>query len=135
MKVIYTLALIAWFALNAGAQERTNIDSFTPKEFKENVTVEKLNSDKNQSSFIIWVSDTVKPHYHKTHTECIYLLEGGGTFYMGKKKMELKVGDFVMIPEGVIHSYKHKTGKRSKVLSVQAPEFVGTDRIWVDIQE
>lgn len=117
------------------AQEVTDINSCTPKSFNENITVEKLSSDKNQSSYIIWVSDTVKPHYHKTHTECIYIIEGGGTFYLGNKILELKVGDFIMIPEGMIHSFKNKSAIKTKVLSIQTPEFLGKDRFWVENQE
>ncbi|MGB0402604.1 MAG: cupin domain-containing protein [Salibacteraceae bacterium] len=117
------------------SQEKINLNNTIADSLKPNVTVQKLMSDQHQSSFLIWVNDTVKPHYHKRHSESIYIIEGSGIFYIGKEKMHLKAGDFFLIPQGIIHSYKNTGTKPSKVLSIQTPEFAGKDRIWVEKQE
>lgn len=110
-------------------------DDILPEVMKENVTVHPLCSDVHESTFLIWVKDTVKPHYHAEHTELIYVTQGEGLFYLGAEVFELKPGDFVRIPEGVIHSYKSTSNSPSKVISIQTPEFKGKDRIWVDAQK
>jgi len=136
LKLKLITLLIGLFILRfSQAQEIKHTESIHPEKFNDNVTVHKLSSDKNQSSYLIWVTDSVKPHYHKKHTECIYILKGGGTFYLGSKIIEMKKGDFIMIPEGIIHSFKNKWLGNTKVLSIQTPEFLGKDRFWVEIQE
>ena len=114
---------------------QTNLVELQPESWKENVTVERLCHEEHQSCYSIWVSDTVKPHYHANHTETIYVVKGGGIFYLGDQSYNLKPGDFVTIPKGAIHSFKNKGDDRTQVLSVQAPKFEGKDRIWVDKQE
>ena len=131
----YSILLSVFIFSNIQAQEVKYLNEILLESFKENLTVEKLSSDKNQSSYLIWVNDSVKPHYHKKHSECIYIVEGGGTFYLGSRIIEMKKGGFILIPEGIIHSFKHKIGETTKVLSVQTPEFFGKDRFWVEKQE
>ena len=134
MNRIFLVSLLLGLGWQLSAQ-KTNLINTAPEAWKENVTVVPLESSDDQSSYLIWVVDTVKPHYHADHTECIYVLEGQGTFYLGDQVMELQPGDFVMIPRGVIHSFKNKTSTKSKVLSVQTPKFDGKDRVWVEEQK
>ncbi|UTW61112.1 cupin domain-containing protein [bacterium SCSIO 12741] len=134
MKAVTLLFLSLGFVATGWAQEAIHLPTSTPEVFKDNITVEKLSTDANQSSFLIWVKDTVRPHHHAEHTECIYVLEGEGTFYLGTNKMELKPGDYVRIPQGVVHSFKTRSPVPAKVLSIQTPEFLGEDRIWSDHQ-
>lgn len=129
------ISILVVFIINGISQEKINLKKIIPDSLQQNITVQKLKSDKQQSSFLIWVRDTVKPHYHKYHSESIYVLEGEGIFYLGSKKMNLVVGDYILIPQGIIHSYKNQGTNPSKILSIQAPKFAGKDRIWVDKQE
>ena len=133
-----SILIIACTLLSAELSAQENyfdVQDILPEAMKENVTVHPLCSDHNESTFLIWVKDTVKPHYHARHTELIYVTQGAGTFYLGDQIYELKPGDFVRIPQGVIHSYKSKSKEASKVISVQTPEFKGEDRVWVETQK
>ena len=98
----------------------------------ENIKVRKLSSSPEASAFVIWVKDTVKKHYHAEHTENLYILEGEGVFYLGDKVYNIKAGDYFKIPKKSIHSVKVKSKIPLKALSVQSPEFLGKDRIFVD---
>jgi mannose-6-phosphate isomerase-like protein (cupin superfamily) len=130
----YASIVLVLLSINS-LKAQYNVGDLLPEVFKENVTVQNICSDQHQSTYVIWVSDSVKPHYHESHTESIYVLEGEGDFYIADSVMHIKPGDYVLIPQGAIHSYKHTSGKRSKVISIQTPEFFGKDRIWVEKQE
>jgi len=108
-----------------------HLDKMQPGEF-ENIKVEKLCSQEETTSFLIWVSDTVKPHFHKKHNETLYFIEGEGIFYVGSKKHEIKSGDYITIPKNVVHSFKTTSKSPIKAISVQAPEFFGEDRFWIE---
>ena len=74
----------------------------------------------------------MKLHKHQAHSETIYVIEGTGEMRLGEKKCYLKKGDVLFIPENTPHSVKVTSDIPLKVLSVQAPEFDGTDRILLD---
>ena len=98
----------------------------------ENVKVIKLSSNKNSSNFLIFIKSSVPPHRHLTHSESIYVISGEGKFTLGNKTMEIVAGDFINVPEGIIHAVDVTSEEPLKVLSNQAPEFLGKDRIYVN---
>ena len=134
MKGLFITILTLGCFFQGWSQEVIDLNTYGPKELEDNITVKKLSTDAHQSSFLIWVKDTVRPHRHDKHTECIYVLEGEGVFYLGPERMILKPGDYVRIPQGVVHSFKNKSSEPAKVLSIQTPEFFGEDRIWSEHQ-
>lgn len=114
------------------AQKVSNIDELKPTEDFDNVHVQKLYSDLNSTAFVIWVKNSVKPHYHAQHSESLYVLSGTGTMKIGDEITEIGPGDCFTIPEKMIHSVEVKGDVPLKVLSIQAPEFLGKDRIYVN---
>ena len=71
-------------------------------------------------------------HYHQDHAETVYILEGTGTMTLGEDTIQVKAGDFIYIPPGTHHSVVVTSEEPMKVLSVQAPEFKGVDRHFVE---
>jgi quercetin dioxygenase-like cupin family protein len=130
----FFLSLSSILLLSYCGFTQTNLVELTQDSIHKNVEVKRLCHEPYQSCFAIWVNDTVKPHYHSKHTETIYVVKGGGTFYIGNKKMELKKGDLVTIPQNSVHSFKNNSKEGTQVLSIQAPQFFGKDRIWVKSQ-
>lgn len=130
-----TLIISIIFCVSAQAQDVFKLNEILNPDNSKNVQVHSLCSDKFESSYLIWVVDSVKPHYHAKHTELIHVIEGKGNFYIGDKKYAIEPGDYIRIPQGKIHSFKTTSREEVKVLSVQTPEFVGKDRIWVTKQE
>lgn len=114
------------------AQSVIGIDTLKVTDAFENVFVKKINTDKNSSSFLILIKKEVKLHKHQMHSETIYVIEGAGEMRLGEKKCFIKKGDVLFIPENTPHSVKVTSDIPLKVLSVQAPEFDGTDRILLE---
>ncbi|MCB9245073.1 MAG: cupin domain-containing protein [Flavobacteriales bacterium] len=98
----------------------------------DNIHVERIHSDERSSTFLIWVKKEVKLHKHEYHTETIVVLEGKAIMQIGDETRTISKGDLILIPVNTPHSVRTLSGKALKVVSVQAPEFKGQDRVWID---
>ncbi len=81
------------------------------------------------STFEIWVKKEVPLHKHEFHTEQVIVLEGEGNMRLGDEWKIIKPGDLIIIPVGTLHQVIVTSSIPLKVLSVQAPEFDGSDRV------
>lgn len=126
------LIVLIFFAANIAMAQRVNMGEFELDSESKNIVVKKLSSDKNASSFIIWVKESVKAHVHEHHTECLYVLEGTGSMILEKDTLSIIPGDFITIPENTIHSLKVTSEIPVKVISIQTPEFFGKDRVFIE---
>ena len=127
--VILTMLFVVHFAQ---AQNKVNVINQQPGKEFENIHVMKLNTDSLASSFLIWVKKSVKPHKHERHTENLYVVSGKAIMRVGEKEFEISAGDYFQIPMNTVHSVKVISKEPLKVISVQAPEFIGKDRVFVD---
>lgn len=130
-KIILISALIALHFFSS-AQFQQDILNLKPDSAIEGIKALKIASDKNSSSFIIWIKEEVKAHKHGKHTENIYILEGEGELKLQGHMIKVKPGDYFNIPENTVHSLKVTSPVPMKVLSIQSPEFSGEDRIFVE---
>lgn len=111
------------------AQSSINLDSVQEPSSYENIHIQKLFSDKNASSFLIFVKKEVKLHKHLHHSETIYIMEGSGRMILGNQTIDVKKGDLIFVPENTAHSVLVTSDIPLKVISNQAPEFDGKDRV------
>lgn len=127
----YILSVSMWMLFaNAGhAQHIVQLKNLQPDTEFENIHIRQIYSDSLSSSFVIWIKQEVKPHYHAFHTESIYIIEGSGDMRIGATIYKVEAGNFFCIPAGTIHGVKTLSEVPLKVLSVQSPEFKGADRI------
>lgn len=109
-----------------------NLISIQPNAEYDNIHVQKLYNDSLSTSYVIWIKDSVRLHKHQFHTESLYIIEGTAEMKLGEKQFTIKEGDFITIPKNTVHSAKVTSTLPLKVISVQAPEFLGKDRIFVD---
>jgi len=117
----------------AFAQQVENIPALKQKQPYENIAMQSLASDSNGTYTVIWIKKEVKAHYHKNHTERIVVMEGTGQMLLGTQIVNVGPGDFVTIPKGMIHAVRVTSkDKPMKVLSIQFPQFDGTDRVMVE---
>ncbi len=122
------ISLIPCIAL---AQVHKELNAINPDQEFENVFVKKIAEDSLQSSFIIWIKKDVKGHFHEEHTENIVVIEGKAEMLFDGQRIIVKKGDYLNIPRGTKHSVtKVISRKPLKVLSIQAPNFDGKDRIF-----
>ncbi|UKN02639.1 cupin domain-containing protein [Paracrocinitomix mangrovi] len=122
------------FGLVIFAQDIYNTKDIKPDSSYDNIHVKKIADDSLQTSFVIWVKESVRPHKHAHHTENIYVLEGKGEMTVGDEKFVIKKGDYFSIPKNTPHALKVLSSKPIKVLSIQSPKFAGKDRIFLDEQ-
>lgn len=120
--LLFTNALMAQSHLSANELEYTS---------SENIEVIRLTTDERCSSFGIKVSDSVKAHYHAWHTESLHVLKGEAQIQLGDSLIQLKAGDFVVIPPKTVHAVKVSSEEALEVISIQAPEFKGKDRHFI----
>lgn len=111
--------------------QRVNGDALKPEKEFENILPHSLFSDENATSVLLWIKQGVKPHYHASHSEHVVVLSGKGTMRLGDEMLDIRKGDIIFIPKGTIHSVQVKS-RVLKVISIQAPEFDGSDRIMVE---
>ena len=109
-----------------------SFDSIQPEKNYENITVKKLSSDINATTFAIWVKKSVRLHKHVQHVENVYISEGNGEFQLGDSTYKVKSGDLIIIPKNTWHGVVVKSKEPMKVISIQSPEFIGNDRIFKD---
>lgn len=88
--------------------------------------------DSLSSSFCILIPNEVKPHKHLHHSEQVYVLQGEGEMKLADKTIKIKKGDLIFIPKNTVHAVKCLGKKKLKVISIQSPNFDGTDRVMVN---
>ena len=130
----YLIVFACFSVTNLFAQSHTSLDTLIPKGAYENISMQSLNSDSNVTSLVIWIKEEVKPHVHAAHSEHAYILQGSGRMLLDGKTIDVKAGDLIFMPQGIVHAVKVTSSVPMKVLSIQAPAFDGKDRIPVDVQ-
>lgn len=63
------------------------------------------------------------PHYHSLY-EIYFLLEGNCTYIIDNKVYNVKPGDIVIIPDGIIHHTKYDDIRHSRILINCASEYI-----------
>jgi quercetin dioxygenase-like cupin family protein len=91
--------------------------------------VKTLGNDSLSSGFFISIPDKVDSHYHKDHSEHVYIIDGNGIMNLGADTFSVAAGDYIFIPRNTIHGLRVKSLQPVKVLSIQSPFFDGRDRI------
>lgn len=130
----FVLLITTLFTITAAtAQDYVkDLKDVQPDEEFENIHVKKVYTDSTVSCFVIWVKKGVKAHYHAEHTENLVVIEGTGVMKVGDEEYEIGPNDYIVIPKGTIHSVKVTSKTPLKVISLQSPEFLGQDRIFVE---
>ena len=127
---------IIWFALALGgftalkAQQYQSLDTITAPTKLDNLYARPLYSDTLASSFVIFIKNEVKEHKHVTHAEHIYVLQGEALMKIDGNSFKIKKGDVIFVPKNTWHYVKVTSKAPLKVISIQAPNFDGKDRIF-----
>ena len=121
------------FLLNhSNAQEFvSSIDVIEPtNEDYDNISITKLSSNSDATTFAIWIKKKVKIHKHINHTEHVYIKQGKGKFQLADSLYNVKTGDLIIIPKNTWHGVIVESRNPMKVISIQSPEFFGKDRVF-----
>lgn len=107
-----------------------SLDTIKAPATLDNIYNRPIYSDSLSSSFVIFIKKEVKEHKHATHTEHVVVLDGTAIMKVDGKSFKIKKGDVIFIPKNTWHYVKVTSKVPLKVLSVQAPNFDGKDRIF-----
>lgn len=132
MKTKLILLVVSLFCVSQAHAERRVLSEIKPPEDLENIHAVKLASDTHSTDFVIFVKKQVPLHKHVEHSETIYVLEGKGLFQLGDQSIEIIAGDYIRVPKGTPHAVKVLSSIPLKIISVQAPEYFGKDKVKVD---
>ena len=67
------------------------------------------------------------PHHHRDWEETIYGLKGTVTFTVAGERRNVKPGDVLFIPRGVVHGFINETDEPATVLCVLTPGVLGPE--------
>ncbi len=128
----FIFILFVSYYFKSNSQTVLNSDTIGASSKTENIYNKPLFGDSLSSSFCIVIKKEVKAHKHQYHSEQVMVLEGEGLMTLDKKTFPIKKHDVVFIRKDVVHSVKSTSKIPLKVLSVQAPFFNGSDRVFVE---
>jgi len=131
MKYSLGIACIWLLASVSAWSQRIDLHSKHAPANRSSVAVEKIADDSLSTSFLIWIEEGVKRHFHTSHTEHVTILEGTGEMELGDSLFIVKPGDFLLIPRGTPHAVVAMTPL--KVISIQTPRWTSEDRIFLPV--
>jgi quercetin dioxygenase-like cupin family protein len=67
------------------------------------------------------------PHYHRGWEETIYGIDGTTTMTVAGKRIDVKAGEALVIPRGVVHALKNETDRPARSLAVITPGVLGPE--------
>ena len=121
------------FLINhSNAQEFvSSTDKIEPaNEDYDNISITKLSTNSDATTFAIWIKKKVKIHKHINHTEHVYIKQGKGKFQLADSLYNVKTGDLIIVPKNTWHGVIVESRNPMKVISIQSPEFFGKDRVF-----
>jgi mannose-6-phosphate isomerase-like protein (cupin superfamily) len=61
------------------------------------------------------------PHFHRTFTESFYVLSGTVRLFDGKRWIDAVPGDFMFVPQGSVHAFRHESAAPASMLIMFTP--------------
>ena len=71
----------------------------------------------------------VPPHFHKSHSETLYVIEGSGKMVVDGKEIDIGPGSIIHVPANKPHAAKCASGGELIGLQIFAPEWTEPDRV------
>lgn len=128
MRSVFLMLLLGCFS-GLRSQKICCLDTIGLHSQSANIYSKQVNGDSLSTAFCIVIKQEVKSHKHLKHSEQVMVLEGEGQMKLGNEEFKISPGELIFIPCNTYHSVK-STGKVPlKVLSIQSPEFDGSDRV------
>jgi quercetin dioxygenase-like cupin family protein len=135
--VLSFFAISSAQAVNTADQILTQVDDIlnaNPLKPDDKIQMINVAQDDTVSFFVIRFTEgaEVKPHFHKTHDEIVYVLKGSGQMLVNDKWIDVKPGSVHFNPMNKVHSTRN-TGKDPLVVfSVFTPAMKEPDRNFVE---
>ena len=135
MKILNLVLLIFLINYSAAQEFISSTDKIEPlNEEYDNISITKLSTNTDATTFAIWIKKKVKIHKHINHTEHVYIKQGKGKFQLADSLYNVKTGDLIIVPKNTWHGVIVESKNPMKVISIQSPEFFGKDRVFIKPQ-
>jgi quercetin dioxygenase-like cupin family protein len=124
-------------AANTADQILTQVDDIlnaNPLKPDEKIQMINIVQDDTVTFLLIRFAEgaEVKPHFHKTHDETVYVIKGSGQMLVNDKWIDVKPGTVHFNPMNKVHSTRN-TGKDPLVIfSIFTPSMKEPDRNFVE---
>lgn len=135
--VFSSFAISSSQAANTTDQILTQVDDIlnaNPLKEGEKIQIINVAQDDTVSCLLIRFTEgaEIKPHFHKTHDETVYVIKGSGQMLVNDKWIDVKPGMVHFNPMNRVHSTRN-TGKEPLViLSIFTPCMKEPDRNFVE---
>jgi mannose-6-phosphate isomerase-like protein (cupin superfamily) len=60
-------------------------------------------------------------HFHKTFSESFFILSGAMRLFNGERWIDASAGDFMFVPEGGVHGFRHESSEPASMLILFSP--------------
>ena len=125
-------ALVACSAVHwpyvKAAERALETERMGPDEKDPKVTdLDPKGEDWRKTDNLVQIRRHVELHYHETHTEYIYVLEGEGILTIGLEQEKIEPRAWYKIPPKTRHGYVITGSEPTVVLSIFEPKHDGTD--------
>jgi mannose-6-phosphate isomerase-like protein (cupin superfamily) len=74
------------------------------------------------------------PHVHREHSDCLFVLAGSLRFGLADEEIDASTGDFVLIPPGLVHTFRNEAPAEARFLNIHAPG-KGFDRHLIEMRD
>ena len=102
-------------------------EHWSQEELSRDISIHTLKTTPEASYHLILLHGFEKPHTHNEHDLVVFVLKGKSQVVMADKTFEVKAGDVVEIPRGVVHWAKNLDPVATEVYAVFTPPFDGKD--------
>jgi len=124
-------------AADTTSQIITHVDEIlkeNPLKAGEKVQTINIAQDDTIGLFVVRAMEgfAIKPHFHKTHDETVYVVKGRGQMLINDKWVDIIPGSIHFNPMGKVHSLKNASNEPLVLISIFSPAMKEPDRVFVE---
>jgi mannose-6-phosphate isomerase-like protein (cupin superfamily) len=93
------------------------------------IAVRRLRATAETSVSLIRLAGAEQPHVHKDHDLVVVMLAGSARLHLGNRTVEVRPGDVMEIPRGVVHWAENTGPGASEVYAIFSPPYNGLDQV------
>lgn len=102
---------------------------WTADELAKPIAVRPLRRTAETSVSLIRLAKAEQPHIHKDHDLVVVLLTGSARLHLGNRSIDVRPGDVMEIPRGVVHWAENTGPEASEVYAIFSPPYDGRDNL------
>lgn len=94
----------------------------------------KIAEDNTMTLSVVRLTDGagLKPHFHKTHNEIIYVIKGTMQIFVNDNWVDVRAGSIHFNPMGQVHGTRQTGAEPAVIISIFTPAMKESDRHFVE---